>query len=313
MDGHSCANEFQTLRDVSDIAAHRPAGVTAELRLMPIIACLVLFLATSTSCLAQIDISASLAGTVTDQNGAVVPGAALVARSVQTGQVARTVSNETGFYQFPSLAAGNYTVSCTIRGFKTFTANDVILHAGGTVTLPVSLQVGATVETVTVSGSSAMVDTETANNLTTIDSDLIEGIPVQGRDPRESMEVLMPGATAAGTGASFFIPVTSFNGVSQLTNNYDIDGAAMNDYMHGSAAADFPQSENTSEWHQRISRPVLDLPAERRLGCELLVQQLPGRPPTAISPGVVRRQRRWAGVAAQAVQRQEQNILLPLV
>ncbi|MDR3411233.1 MAG: hypothetical protein P4L87_09865 [Formivibrio sp.] len=69
------------------------------------------------------------------------------------------------------------------------------------------------------------------------------------------MEVLMPGATAAGTGASFFIPVTSFNGVSQLTNNYEIDGAAMNDYMHGSAAADFPQPENVSEFSVSSTLP----------------------------------------------------------
>lgn len=205
--------------------------------------------------LAQIDISASLVGTVTDQNGAVVPGAALVARNVQTGVISRTLSNETGLYQFASLAAGDYTVTCTMHGFKSFTANDVILHAGGTSTLPVALQVGAAVETVTVSGSSAMVDTETANNLTTIEPDLIQGIPVEGRDPRESMEVLMPGATAAGTGASFFIPVTSFNGVSQLTNNYEIDGAAMNDYMHGSASANFPQSENTSEFSVASALP----------------------------------------------------------
>ena len=224
MDGHSYENEFQTPRDVSEYAAPMSATTPAGWRLTAIIACLVLCLATSVSCVAQIDISASLSGTVTDQNGAVVPGAALVAHSVGTGLISKAVSNETGFYQFPSLTAGNYTVTCTMPGFKSFTANDVILHSSGSSTLPIALQVGTAVETVTVSGSAAMVDTETANNLTTIDPDLVEGIPVQGRDPRESMEVLMPGATAAGTGASFFIPVTSFNGVSQLTNNYDVDG-----------------------------------------------------------------------------------------
>jgi hypothetical protein len=142
-----------------------------------------------------------------------------------------------------------------MSGFKSFVATDVVLHSGAPITLPIALRVGVTAETVSVSGSTAIVDTVTANNLTTVSADLIEGIPVQGRDPRESMEVLMPGATAAGTGASFFIPVTSYNGVSQLTNNYDIDGAAMNDYMHGSAAADFPQSENTAELSVASSLP----------------------------------------------------------
>jgi hypothetical protein len=214
-----------------------------------------LMLASSASSSAQIDISASLTGTVADQNGAVVPNVVVEARNVETGVQSRTTANGLGSYQFVSLQAGTYTVTCSVRGFKTFEANDVVLHAGGVATLPVSLEVGTASETVSVSGATAMVDTETANNLTTIEPDLIEGIPVLGRDPRESMELLMPGATAAGTGASFFIPVTSFNGVSQLTNNYDIDGAAMNDYMHGSAAANFPQSENTSEFSVASALP----------------------------------------------------------
>jgi hypothetical protein len=255
MVGHSCANEVQTPRDISENAASRPANATAEWRLIPIVACLVLFLATSVSCVAQIDISASLAGAVTDQNGGLVPNAAVMAQNVATGATSRTSSNGAGLYQFVSLAAGNYTITCSMHGFKVYTAHDVILHAGAAASLPIVLEVGAETQTVTVSGSSAMVDTETANNLTTIDSDLVAGIPVSGRDPRESMEVLMPGATSAGTGASFFIPVTSFNGVSQLTNNYDVDGAAENDYMHGSAASSFPQSENLSEFSVASALP----------------------------------------------------------
>lgn len=207
------------------------------------------------SLFAQIDISASLSGTVADQTGGIVPGAVVTARNTLTGVTSNATSNGTGLYQFASLQAGTYTVMCTMKGFKAFLADKVVLHAGSTGNLPVILQVGAINETVTVSGSTAMVDTETANNLTTIDSDLMQSIPVSGRDPRESMEVLMPGATAAGTGASFFIPVTSFNGVSQLTNNYDIDGAAMNDYMHGSAAANFPQSENLQEFSVASALP----------------------------------------------------------
>ncbi len=216
---------------------------------------ILLFLACSLSAVAQVDISASLAGSVTDPRGAVIPYAQVTALDTQTGVETRTKSNEIGDYRFASLAAGTYTIACSMSGFKSFTAQDVVLHAGAAVTLPITLEIGVTSETVTVSGTAAMVDTETANNLTTIEPELIGGIPVQGRDPRESMEVLMPGATAAGTGASFFIPVTSFNGVSQLTNNYDIDGAAMNDYMHGSAAANFPQSENTSEFSVASALP----------------------------------------------------------
>lgn len=204
---------------------------------------------------AQVDISSSLAGTVTDQSGAVIPNAVLTVRNSSTGIELTVKSDAAGSYQFASLQAGTYNVTCIAQGFSKFIATDVVLHAGARATLPVKLNVGAAKQTVTVTGSSAMVDTETANNLTTIDPSLAQAIPVDGRDPRSSYEALMPGATPAGTGASFFIPVTSFNGVSQLSNNYDIDGAAMNDYMHGSAAASFPQSENIAEFSVASALP----------------------------------------------------------
>ncbi|MGA7340232.1 MAG: carboxypeptidase-like regulatory domain-containing protein [Terracidiphilus sp.] len=269
MNGH--ASEWQTPRNASGRAAadleerqvassgYRIADAQRIAagwpRLLAAIGCLILLFSACSRAFAQIDISASLTGLVTDQNGAVVPNAMVTVRNVDTGVQAKTSSNGIGSYQFVSLAAGTYTVSCAVPGFKRFTADQVVLHAGGTTSLPVILQVGMASETVTVSGSSAMVDTQTANNLITIDPDLIDAIPVLGRDPRESMEVLMPGATAAGTGASFFIPVTSFNGVSQLSNNYDVDGGAMNDYMHGSAASNFPQSENISEFSVASALP----------------------------------------------------------
>ena len=270
-------------------------------RRLAVLGCLILFLSFSVAGVAQIDISASLTGAVTDQNGAVVPGAIVMVHNVDTGVEAKTASNGIGSYQFASLSAGTYTVTCAVKGFKSFTATDVVLHVGGVTSLPVILQVGAASETVTVSGSSAMVDTETANNLTTIDPDLIEAIPVQGRDPRESMEMLMPGSTAAGTGASFFIPVTSFNGVSQFKQLRC--GRRRHERLHAwFGAARFPQSENISEfsvasalsrricaarrrwtgrsnaekWDQSIPWPVLGVLAEWSMECELLVEQFPG-------------------------------------
>ena len=242
----------------------RNAGGSVEFRMAWRLLAVVVFFITGSLCgrpaYAQIDISASLTGTIADQTGGVVPNAVVQVQNVNTGVAARATSNGMGTYQFVSLSAGTYTVTCTVKGFKSFTATDVVLHVGGVTTLPVALEVGAANETITVSGSSAMVDTQTANNLTAIDPDLIEAIPVSGRDPRESMEVLMPGATAAGTGASFFIPVTSFNGVSQFSNNYDVDGGAMNDYMHGSASASFPQSENISEFSVASALPDASVP-----------------------------------------------------
>ncbi|MDW5267361.1 MULTISPECIES: carboxypeptidase-like regulatory domain-containing protein [Acidobacteriaceae] len=218
------------------------------------LACIAFFISSSTSLFAQVDISALLVGSVTDQTGAVIPNAIVVARNVETGVEAKATSNGSGYYRFVSLPVGTYTVNCSLDGFKMFRASDVILHARDTVNLPVTLQIGSANQIVNVSGSSALVDTETAKIQTTFDSNLIKGVPVEGRDPRESLELLMPGATAAGTGASYNVPVTSFNGVSGLSNNYSINGSSVVDYVHGSATP-FPQSENIAEFSVSTSLP----------------------------------------------------------
>ena len=116
------------------------------------------------------------------------------------------------------------------------------------------LKVGAITESVEVSAAAMMVDTATSSIQTTYDEKLMASLPVWGRDPRQSMELLMPGAVAAGTGASYNVPVTSFNGVSGLTNNYRIDGSDVNDYFHGSAAA-YPPAENMAEFSVNTSLP----------------------------------------------------------
>jgi len=62
-------------------------------------------------------VNASLGGTVTDASGAVVPGATVTAAGIDTGVVNKTVTNESGSYQFVSLQAGNYRVVAEMKGF----------------------------------------------------------------------------------------------------------------------------------------------------------------------------------------------------
>ena len=203
---------------------------------------------------AQVDVSAKLLGTVTDPTGAVVPGAQITAKNQQTGTESTTTADERGSFMFPSLPTGSFTINCEAAGFKKFVSSDIVLQAQKTVTLAVQLKVGAITESVEVSAAAMMVDTATSSIQTTYDEKLMASLPVWGRDPRQSMELLMPGAVAAGTGASYNVPVTSFNGVSGLTNNYRIDGSDVNDYFHGSAAA-YPPVENMAEFSVNTSLP----------------------------------------------------------
>jgi len=224
------------------------------IRLAAILGSLVLFLSVSMAAFAQMDISAKLVGTISDQTGAVIPGARISAVNTQTGLRIQTTSNANGDYEFVSVPVGTYTVTCSRDGFRSSVVTDVTVHAGDSITLPVSLQVGAAAATVTVSGTSAVVDTQTANIQTTIDTALLTSVPVEGRDPRESLELLMPGAVYAGTGVSYNVPVTSFNGNSGEANNYSIDGSNVNDFFHGTSIPG-PQSENIAEFSVSTSVP----------------------------------------------------------
>jgi Carboxypeptidase regulatory-like domain len=204
--------------------------------------------------IAQVNISANLRGTVKDPSGAVVPGAQVIVMNKETGLAVKGTADPQGSFVFSSLPPGTYTLTCEVKGFKEYVSSDVILQAQQTVTLPVVLQVGATSQSVTVSAAGAMVDTATSSVQTTFSKTLVTAIPVWGRDPRQSMELLMPGAVAAGYGASYNVPVTSFNGVSGLSNNYTIDGSTTVDYFHGSATP-FPASENMAEFSVTTSLP----------------------------------------------------------
>ncbi len=215
---------------------------------------LVVVLLAALPVLAQVDVSAQLSGSVVDPSGAGVPHANLVALNQQTGVETRATADGKGSFLFPSLAAASYTVSCEAGGFKQFFVKDIVLQSSKVATLTVALEVGAATQSIQVSASAAMVNTMDATVQTTYDRNLLEAVPVFGRDPRATMEGLMPGATPAGTAASSSKPVTSFNGVAGTSNNYRIDGSDVNDYFHG-APTDYPPNENVQEFSVTSSVP----------------------------------------------------------
>ncbi len=103
--------------------------------------------------------NASLAGTVNDVSGAVVPGAAVVVTGIDTGVVNRTVTNATGNYVFPSLQAGNYRVTAEMAGFQKMTYDPVNLSISANVRLNFMLPVagGSTTVDVTAAAESPLL------------------------------------------------------------------------------------------------------------------------------------------------------------
>jgi len=213
-----------------------------------------LLLSLSSPMLAQVDVSAQLQGTVVDPSGAVVAGARLLATNQQTAVQFSAVSDVRGDYLFRSLPPGTYTISCEMAGFKRYAASNIVIQSQKVFTLYVAVEVGATTQTVNVTAQAQMVDTVTPTLQTSFQEQIMTALPLIGRDARESMEVLVPGAVAAGMGPSSNVPVTSFNGIASNVNNYRVDGTDATDYNNG-VSTPMPQIENLAEFSVVSSAP----------------------------------------------------------
>ena len=175
---------------------------------------------------AQFDRS-QLSGRVKDAQGGLVPGASVIATNQQTQLNWTAVSDQTGFYTFPNLPAGKYTVTTELQGFKKSLQKDVPLDAAASVTLDFTLETGALSESVTVTADSPVLQTDVAMRKT-IESKDIEQLSFSGRNP-----IGVVGLKAGVVGGSFnnynFSDLGnggfSINGSRTDENNITVDGA----------------------------------------------------------------------------------------
>ena len=179
----------------------------------------VLLIIGSTSSLAQID-RAVLEGTVADQSGAKIASATIRVEAVDTGLTEEKRTNSNGYYRFPGLAVGRYTVTTSSSKFKTEIVNDVVLRVGQTRTLDFALKVGAMTEHVDVSATLSPADRTSAEASTVIAADQILSLPNNGRD-WASFTLLAPFAQDDGGGDQRTI---RFAGRARDDNNFQFDG-----------------------------------------------------------------------------------------
>jgi hypothetical protein len=127
--------------------------------------------------------SASIAGVVTDPSGSVVPGAKIHLQNLNTNDMRDATSSTVGSYKFDNLLPGTYEISAEAPGFEKFLQKNMILLANTAASIDVHLVVGGTEQTVQVTGEAVLVDTQSANNSTTLDSHLLESLPNSYRNP----------------------------------------------------------------------------------------------------------------------------------
>src|SRR5262249_28666816 len=131
------------------------------------------------SAFAQIQ-GGTISGLVKDEQGGVLPGAAVSAQGVDATLTFTTEAG--GEYRFLNLAPGPYTVTATLAGFTTVVRENVVVAVGKSVELPMTLKIASVAETITVSGESPVIDTRATGTSTNFTSDELTKIPTS-RDP----------------------------------------------------------------------------------------------------------------------------------
>ncbi len=188
-----------------------------------IITAFVLSLALVSPALAQSTaINGTLEGTVTDDQGAVLPGVTVTVSNLDTGDQRVVVTNERGLYRAPLLSLGTYRVSAELQGFKKFEQTGVSLRAGQTAVIDVALTVGALAETITVTADAPLVDLAKIEQGRTLSEAEIKTLPLTSRNPY-NFALLQPGVVGFETN-EFGVPRITANG-ALLRVNYQVDGS----------------------------------------------------------------------------------------
>jgi hypothetical protein len=141
-------------------------------------------------------LTGALGGRVTDQSGAVVPGASVVLQSLGTGVKQSAETNRAGLYRFPALMPGTYSVTSNHEGFRDVQAL-VRVQVGNTSSLDIKLQVGASGDTIKVTGTTPLLRPEESSASTVLERSFIEDLPLNGRKYTDFM-VLTPNTSYDG-------------------------------------------------------------------------------------------------------------------
>jgi len=181
---------------------------------------------------AQTASTAQITGTVTDQSGAVLPGAEVTATQTDTGISRNALSNETGTYVLPNLPVGPYRLEVSLPGFRSYVRTGIVLQVNSNPVINVTLQVGQVSETVEVQANAALVETRSTGVGTVIENQRILELPLNGRQATDliflagaAVQTSQSPAWAMKTGVNISVAGGQGYGVA-----YALDGASHSNF-----------------------------------------------------------------------------------
>ena len=178
--------------------------------------------------------TASITGTVQDASGGVLAGVAVTAKDVETDVARTTITNQSGVYLFLGLRAGtSYAVAATHLGFTTAKRTGIVLRVSDEVRIDLTLTVGEARESVSVTASAPLVQTESGTVSAVVNGQAIQELPNDGRQ-LQNLALIVPGvsggwnlSTAAnryGKARENTEGAFNVNGARSRSNDYLFDG-----------------------------------------------------------------------------------------
>lgn len=215
---------------------------------------------------AQVVITSTIVGTVTDPQKAVVAGASVVLTNQDTGVSWRATTDDSGSFQFPNLLAGNYKISVKSQGFADALTTTVALENGTTRRVNVALNMGKVAETIEVNTAAALVKTDDANVSEVIQNKFVRDLPIEGRNFLNYAQIV-PGfnsGTSDNSRIAWGLASATSTGAKQLNVGgteygvgYYIDGLNNNDnWVEG------PVTNVNMDTVQEVKAEVINYSAE---------------------------------------------------
>src|SRR5579872_462089 len=160
----------------------------------------------------------SVAGTVVDSSGAVIPNAKIVLTNTATGAKRDSASNSSGFFNFPAVQPGSYTLTISVAGFKTWEQRGITMTQGSNLTVPnISMEVSVAKEEVqVVSSSEVVVPQDTGQTTDTLNQHMVTELAIQGRDAAELMKIMPGMGMANGLNQNMFNSLTTQNNTGPI-------------------------------------------------------------------------------------------------
>ena len=196
------------------------------------------------------EITGTIAGTVTDQSGAALPGATVTARNLGKGVTTEVVSSRTGRYTLPYLTNGEYEITFAMPGFKPYVAKGISLHVNDRLEVGASLKVEGVTEAVEVTASAQLIQPSPAvQNL--MGSTQVQELPLNNRNFVQ-LATLVPGVSSSltdevGIGLTSTVSL-SINGARRNAINWFVDGASNVDVGSNITLLSTPTLESIEEF-----------------------------------------------------------------